>query len=164
VLAGVVVGKRVKKDRRGREMAFVKMADFDGDVEAVFFSDIYSESKNQITDEVPLVIRGSKNSRGNAKIVVEKALSLQDARNTLIDGITIEIDSARPCGDALKRLKELLALYPGDYPVTFKVKGEETEVVTLRPKNLRVSLSSELLNSANAILGEGNARLSAKRL
>jgi DNA polymerase-3 subunit alpha len=164
VLAGVVVGKKVKKDRRGREMAFVRIADFDGDVEAVFFADVYSETKNQIADEMPLVLRGSKNSRGNAKIVVEKALSLEDAKEKLIDGMTVRIDSSKPCGDALKRLKDLMALHPGDYPVTIRVKGQEKELVTLRPRNLRVSLSRELLNSASAILGEGNVKLSARKI
>jgi len=164
VLAGVVVGKRVKKDKRGRQMAFVKIADFDGEVEAVFFSDLYDRTRAELADEAPLVLRARKGARGNAKVVVEKALPLKDAREKLIDGLTINIDSSRACGDILKRLKELLILHPGQYPVTFHVGGKDMEWVTLQPRNLRVSLSRELLHSVGTILGEGSVKLRAKKV
>ncbi len=164
VLAGVVVGKKVKKDRKGREMAFVKIADYEGNVEAVFFSEAYSQNKTQIAEEVPLLVRGTKNSRGNSKIVVEKALPLKEAKEKLIDGVNIEVDpEAGSCGEALKRLKELLTLHPGDYPVTFSVKRRGSDTVNLRPRDMRVSLSHELLHSASGIVGDGKVRLIARK-
>ncbi|MFQ5905730.1 MAG: DNA polymerase III subunit alpha [bacterium] len=164
VLAGVVVGKRVKKDKRGRQMAFVKIADFDGEVETVFFSDIYDQIRGQLADEAPLVLRARKGARGNAKVVVERALPLEDAREKLIDGLAINIDSSRAYGDTLKRLKELLVLHPGEYPVTFHVGGKDVDSVTLQPRNLKVSLSHELLHSVRGILGEGSVRLKSRKV
>lgn len=163
VLAGVVVGKRVIRDRRGNHMAFVKIADFEGEVEAVFFSDIYDKIKSQLADEIPLLLRARK-SGGNAKVIADKAILLQDAKEKLINGITINIDSSKACGDTLRRLKQLLVLHPGDLPVTFSVSGKDVAGVTLRSKSLNVSLSHDLLDSIEGILGGKSVRLKAKKI
>lgn len=163
VLAGVVIGKRVIRDKRGNRMAFVKIADFEGEVEAVFFSDTYNKIKSQLADEMPLLLRARK-AGGNAKVIVDKAVLLQDAKERLINGVTINIDSSRARGDTLKRLKQLLALHPGDLPVTFSVKGKDADGVILRPRSLNVSFSHELLDSIEDILGGRSVRLKARRI
>jgi DNA polymerase-3 subunit alpha len=77
VAAGMISDVRLLLTKKGDQMAFIKIADFDGFLEAVVFPKNYIEFKNIIKAENCIAIKGQLNNRnGELSIVAEKMKAL----------------------------------------------------------------------------------------
>ena len=73
VAAGMISEVRMLLTKKGDQMAFIKIADFDGFLEAVVFPKNYVEFKNIIKPESCIAIKGPLNNRnGELSMVAEK--------------------------------------------------------------------------------------------
>jgi len=72
VTGGMIEDVRVILTRKGDQMAFIKLADFDGSIEAVVFPKSYAEHKDIIQPESCIALKGKLNSRnGELSLVAE---------------------------------------------------------------------------------------------
>jgi DNA polymerase-3 subunit alpha len=76
-VGGIVIRKKQIRDRKGREMAFITIEDFEDEAEAVVFADLYENRKSLFKKETPIVIKGLKGSE-EKKIIADEILPLQD--------------------------------------------------------------------------------------
>jgi DNA polymerase-3 subunit alpha len=74
VIAGMVEDLRVLLTKNGDQMAFIKLADFSGHVEAVVFPKSYVEYKNILKPEAVIAIKGRVSNRNGEFSVVTEAL------------------------------------------------------------------------------------------
>lgn len=73
VAAGMISDVRLLLTKKGDQMAFIKIADFDGTLEAVVFPKNYIEFKNMIKAENCIAIKGQLNNRnGELSIIAER--------------------------------------------------------------------------------------------
>ncbi len=74
ITGGMIEDVRVILTRKGDQMAFIKLADFDGSIEAVIFPKSYTEHKDIIQPESCIAIKGKLNSRNGELSIVADAL------------------------------------------------------------------------------------------
>lgn len=77
VAAGMISDVRLLLTKKGDQMAFIKLADFDGSLEAVVFPKNYIEFKAMIKPEACIAIKGQLNNRnGELSMIAEKMKAL----------------------------------------------------------------------------------------
>ncbi len=74
VAAGMVEDVRVILTRGGDQMAFIKLADFDGSIEAVVFPKNYAEHKDIIRAENCIALKGKLSNRNGELSVIAEAV------------------------------------------------------------------------------------------
>lgn len=74
VIAGMIESVRVLLTKNGDQMAFLRLADFSGSVEAVVFPKSYAEYKNILRPEAVIAIKGRASNRNGEFSVVAEAL------------------------------------------------------------------------------------------
>ena len=72
ITGGMIENVRVILTRKGDQMAFIKIADFDGSIEAVVFPKDYATHKDIIRLESCIALKGKLNNRnGELSLVAE---------------------------------------------------------------------------------------------
>lgn len=74
VVAGMIEDLRILLTKNGDQMAFIKLADFSGAVEAVVFPKSYAEYKNILRPEACIAIKGRISNRNGEFSIVTEAL------------------------------------------------------------------------------------------
>jgi DNA polymerase-3 subunit alpha len=79
IIAGLVEDVREINTKKGDRMAFVKVQDFDDEIECVFFPSVYETYRQMLQDEKVVAIKGKLNERnGELSILVDKMKKLSD--------------------------------------------------------------------------------------
>ena len=65
MIVGIVETVREIRTKNGEIMAFVRIADFTGNMEVVFFPRVYTEVKNLLSSDKCLAIEGSMSNRND---------------------------------------------------------------------------------------------------
>jgi len=77
VAAGMIEYVRTQLTKNGDQMAFIKLADFDGAIEAAVFPRIYTEFKNILVPDTVVALKGKLSSRnGELSMVADKLKAL----------------------------------------------------------------------------------------
>jgi DNA polymerase-3 subunit alpha len=77
VAAGMISDVRLLLTKKGDQMAFIKLADFDGSLEAVIFPKNYTEFKSIIKPDSCIAIKGPLNNRnGELSMIAERMKAL----------------------------------------------------------------------------------------
>ncbi len=74
ITGGMIENVRVILTKKGDQMAFIKLADFDGSIEAVVFPKDYATHKDIIRVESCIVLKGKLNNRNGEYSIVADAL------------------------------------------------------------------------------------------
>jgi DNA polymerase III subunit alpha len=73
VAAGILVSVRTLTTKKGDKMAFLKLEDLSGDIEAVVFPKVYQEHRDKLVQEACVAFKGRINNRnGEKSFIVEK--------------------------------------------------------------------------------------------
>lgn len=79
-IAGVIDELKIITTKKGQRMAFVKISDFTGSIETVFFPEAFKENEEFLTAENILAVSGKLNDRdndGNLTLLVDKVKILK---------------------------------------------------------------------------------------
>lgn len=124
-VAGVVREVRTIVTKTGAEMAFVKIEDSTGTVEAVVFPRIYKETREVWVEGKPMLVYGKIDQRGETPaLIIEKVQIDKEASIKIPEKTT---------PDKLKQLKDLLLSHPGEEKVSL-VFGGGKKTITLPQK------------------------------
>ena len=74
VASGMVEDVRVILTRQGEQMAFIKLADYDGSIEAVVFPKSFAEYKTILKPETCIELKGRLSNRNGELSIVTEAL------------------------------------------------------------------------------------------
>jgi len=141
--------------KNNESMAFVKLEDHTGTIEAVVFPTIFRQTQQFWTDARMVIVEGKSSSRdGEYKILVDKVWDLLDVRaktpikKRLLIRVPLEASSQRIFGE----LKVLLSAAPGTLPVELLVtRGQQEKIV---PTEHRVNVDEKLRLGLQELLGD----------
>ena len=89
-VGGVVSECKLINTRKGDRMAFVRIEDLHGSVEAIVFSDLFNKTKELLASDRLLVISGRVDRGDEAvKIIAEKITPLEDAGDVVVKKVHI---------------------------------------------------------------------------
>ncbi len=162
-VAGLVVGLRVMKTKRGDNMAFVTLDDRSGRIEVAVFADTYGEYREKLVKDSLLVIDGQVSHddySGGLKMRAEAVRSLNDARQELAKGLQLQLASARLGGDFSLQLAAILEPYrEGSCPVLIDYSRSDARGQLVLGQQWQVRPADELLQQLRDVYGRDKVSL-----
>jgi DNA polymerase-3 subunit alpha len=159
-IAGLIVGIRTLRTRKGDAMAVFRLEDSHGEAEVVVFPDLYREAFGILSNDVAVLVKGKPEpGEDSGKVLASKILLLEEVRQRDATSMTIRIPLDQFFEDSLPHLRELLEQHRGTCPLKFELTRGNYRVVVRPHPFLRVEPSPELVTSLEAICGEGTVAL-----
>ena len=162
-LCGIIRSKKETKTKKGERMAFIVLEDHVGSIEILCFPECYQKHKAIIDQDEPIWIEGKfkrADDRGDAKIIAEIIMPLEEALKKQARGIIIEIIDEKIKLDTFSRLKNVLKRHPGELgsrvAVTLSGKGR---VVVQLPDDFNVDVNPSLTKEIEEVLGYGGVTI-----
>jgi DNA polymerase-3 subunit alpha len=161
-VAGLIVGSRPMRSKKGHRWAIFTLQDVTGVQELLAFPEAFGRLENILKPGTPLFLK--------VRVQIEEAgtrLSLQEARrlediaeNTAASELRLRVDLQRVNEDSLQLLEELFAKASGPSTVVFELEGKDgTTAVVQSQRKIRVT--SDLIAALERICGdEGIQRIS----
>ncbi|RPI66731.1 MAG: DNA polymerase III subunit alpha, partial [Ignavibacteriae bacterium] len=106
-LCGIISDIRTRLDKRENTIAFIRVEQYSGACECVFWSDKYKQFSEILKPDAILVFVGKCEINGqNVKIYVDDVLTMQQAEQRLAKGYVLRIDPDRVQESQLKELRD----------------------------------------------------------
>ena len=153
-VAGLIVGTRPMRSRKGARWAIYTLQDMTGVQELLAFPESFARLENILKPGVPLLLK--------ARVQIEEAgtrLSLQEAR--LVTSIAerpasefrVRLDLARLDEGVLEQLDNLFASSPGPSTVVFELCSPDGKVALLQSQK-KIRIQQELIDAVRQICGQ----------
>jgi DNA polymerase-3 subunit alpha len=160
-VAGLIVGSRPMRSKKGARWAIFTLQDMTGVQELLAFPEAFARLENILKPGTPLFLK--------VRVQIEEAgtrLSLQEARafeavaERSVSELRLRVDLQRVNEDALQLLEDLFAETSGPSPVIFELQAKDgTTAVVQSQRKIRVT--SDLIAALERICGdEGIQRIS----
>jgi len=157
-LCGIISDIRKRLDKRENTIAFVRVEQYVGSCECVFWSDKYREYEALLQPDAVLVFIGRCEVNGqNVKIYVDRVLTLEQAEKDLAKGYVIRIDPDAVKEDTLEALLDRCNTAEATGSLTFIVNRPEGRVQYLT--STKVPESREMTQYLCTTFGEANILL-----
>lgn len=163
-VCGVVTELKTKFDKAGRTMAFFKLDDLTGSCECLMFSKAYDEFGEFVEDEEAVFAVGNLESSGDAvKMQVNKVIPMRKIANEFTESLKLQISKQKVSANQLIELKTILKQSEGSIPVFINLTENGMDKGKLFSlKDIRVKITSELLKSLIAMIGDESVILKSK--
>jgi len=154
-IAGVVNTISVKKDRRGKPMAFFILEDTQSEVEVVVFAKIYQSCSSYLKEGELVVVEGRVDTTSDPPKIVAGQISPFSVLEKKGGDFHIRIDPGSWKKDKLEKLKEILQQRKGKNPVYLHFQDKSGEGVVIKSRSLKVDFSEEVISQIENLVGEG---------
>lgn len=157
MIGGVVVGIVRKLDKNGNAFAIIKLEDFTGKMECVFWSDAYKQFQNLVQDELPIFIRG-KIRKGGAdeapSVIVGEAFEIKGHRQKATRSVMLRLFEHDPVEETVKNLRTICTKARGNCStfITVETASSGTRRYKL-PEQFMVSPNDDLITTVEQTLG-----------
>ena len=115
-VAGLIVGMRTMKSRKGDTIAFVTLDDRTGRIEVSVFADLYDANHSKLRKDAVIIVKGAAMAdefTGGLRMRASEVLDLVDARERSIRRLHVSLRSGALEGDFTTQLASLLTPYRG---------------------------------------------------
>jgi len=140
-LCGLVGDIRTRLDKRENTFAFVKIEQFTGSAECIFWSDKYKQFLEILKPDTIVVVSGKCEINGDTvKIVADEVVTLEQATKKLVKGYIVCIRPQSVGEDQLTKLKERCNSADADHSLSFVVmrpEGRRQYSTTMKIKTSR---------------------------
>jgi DNA polymerase-3 subunit alpha len=138
----------------GRLMGRFVLADLEGDVGVLLFSDQLEKNRRLLIEDSVVLVSGQvRDSGGDLEVRAEKIESLEEVTAAEVE-IHLELPATVSMGQMLE-LRNLLSERPGPARVLFRVALPEGTVRVAAGEQFRVKLDDGLLVAIAALIGDG---------
>ena len=162
VLAGMVTDQRVINDRKGNQMAFVTLEDFNGSYEVIVFASSFRTSRERLEKDKLVVIPGKITIKdgGDTKIIADKVYTIDEALRYLTRALHLRVEGEK-LGDAeLETMRDAISRYSGEKSIVLHVKLNGDGEKMVRPRAMGVSPGLELIEELKNISGVEHVEVS----
>ncbi|WP_431024442.1 DNA polymerase III subunit alpha [Halomonas sp. H5] len=164
-IAGLVVGVRTMKSKRGDTMAFLTLDDRTGRIEASLFGELYDQLRGQIEADQVLIIEGEVSSddySGGLRLRGKEVTPMVTARTRYAQAVELRIDGQRANGRLIRSLEASLEPYRSaeGLPVRLHYRNERAGGWLELAEVWRVAPSDDLLIALREVEGQDGVGLS----
>ena len=117
LVGGIIVAITRKLDRNGNAFAIVKLEDFTGKTECIFWSEAYKQFQNLVQDEMPVFIRGKIRKGGPDEapaVVVDDVTDIRGLRKRATRGILVRLFDTEQTTQTIDRMRQICEKYRGN--------------------------------------------------
>jgi DNA polymerase-3 subunit alpha len=156
MVAGLIVGTRPMRSRKGARWAIFTLQDMTGVQELLTFPESFARLENILKPGMPLLLK--------VRVQIEEAgtrLSLQEARRlqdlaqraATASEFRVRVDLQTLSEDAMERLEALFTKAPGPSVVIFELRSPDGTMAMLQSQQ-RVRVQPELVEAVRQICGQ----------
>ncbi|MGS2742686.1 DNA polymerase III subunit alpha [Halomonas sp. LS-001] len=163
-VAGLVVGVRTMKSKRGDTMAFLTLDDRTGRIEASLFGELYDQVRGQIESDEVLIVEGevaNDDFSGGLKLRVKDVTPMVTARVRYGESIDVALNAEQVNGRLVETLRHSLSPYcdKQGLPVRLHYRHPEASVWLELDENWCVAPSDDLLLALKDVQGQVGVQL-----
>lgn len=161
-VAGVVMGFRTMRSRRGDDIAFVQLDDRTGRIEVSLFAEVLKACREHLTKETVLIVKGvvsQDDFSGGLKMRADEAITLFEARQRLLRRVRIRLSAADLQNGAIAGLEKFLLENQNGCPVLINYCGAQANADISLGENWRVVPSDEVLHRMRERFGTQHVNL-----
>ncbi|MDN3521361.1 DNA polymerase III subunit alpha [Halomonas ramblicola] len=163
-VAGLVVGMRTMKSKRGDTMAFLTLDDRTGRIEASLFGELFDSLRGQLEADQVLIVEGEVSTddySGGLRLRGKEVTPMVAARTRYGQAVELSLDGAAINGRLVDSLRESLDPHrdAGGLPVRLRYRNAEAAGWLELAKEWRVVPSDELLTGLREVQGQDGVRL-----
>jgi DNA polymerase-3 subunit alpha len=142
----------------GRKMANLIIEDLEGSMEAIAFSEVYEQFREQLAVDKMVFLSGQlSHSRDEPAIRIREAIPIDQGPQRLARGVVLNLSND---SEKLESLAELLRKNGGPCPVFLSVMTHDGLRCTIRTgRGMGVRPTTEFFFEAEILVGHGNCRL-----
>ncbi|MCL2626010.1 MAG: DNA polymerase III subunit alpha [Cystobacterineae bacterium] len=178
-VAGIVASLRERPTKSGKRMAWVRIEDLQGSVEAVCFparsggaeqerngrwvkssgKPGYEDWEALLKSDEALLFRGtvqwdeSDEEAPVPEILVEEVQSLKEVQADRLNRLELKVEAEALVEEKLRRLKQLMESHPGKTPLRLTIDMDGEAEVSVKPGKDTVEVNEVFLESVKRLLG-----------
>jgi DNA polymerase-3 subunit alpha len=154
LVAGLIVGMRTMRSRKGEIIAFMTLDDRSGRVEVNVFAELYERNRELLQKDTMIVVKGSASFddfSDGLKIRATEVYSMDKARARSAKKLKVNLDQHSMPEDFVAELADILAPYKGrdkdGCPVVVEYCRSEASAEIIFGDEWRVSLCDDLIQN-----------------
>src|SRR6267378_1672231 len=159
--AGLIMGLRVAKSKRGELWAQGGLEDMSGKVELLIFPESFRKLGEKAKLEIPVLIRGGVRVEdgSNAKLTVNDIIPLDEAKVPLPKALRIRIPLESASEGTVGSLHALFHDRPGEAKVLFDVERQGDFMVVMEAEGYNVMPDRNFIGRVEELCGRGSVRV-----
>ncbi|MCI0361217.1 MAG: DNA polymerase III subunit alpha [Planctomycetaceae bacterium] len=141
--------------------AMFDLEDVEGTIRCILWPEQFADMGHLVTPDRILVVRGVIDRRGGdeANLIVNELIELDQLDSRYTTGIVVRVREDQHGPDALERLREVVRTYPGNSELQLLLMLDSGSRVYLKSHRTRLSVTRELRDRLDDLLGPGNLQL-----
>lgn len=157
VIGGIISEVSIKSTRRNEIMAFIKIEDMTGNIEAIIFPKLYTKCSKLIIEDSIIIMSGhiSVKEEENPKVIADSIEPLKKNKK-IISRVYIRLNDNTWEND-VESLKKLFLKYSGKSPIYVVLKNSRKKFMA--PRNLWVDANIEFIGEIKNAVGEKNVKI-----
>ncbi|MEO6829913.1 MAG: OB-fold nucleic acid binding domain-containing protein, partial [Acidobacteriaceae bacterium] len=160
-IAGIIVGLKVAKSRKGDLYAQAALEDLTGRIELICFPEAYKKLAEKLKIDVPVLIRGVLRGEEDSapKLAASSITALEDVKVKLPSSMRIRIPLDRSNEAALDQLHAMIVGSPGTGKILLDFEQRDEFLVVLEPEGLGVAADKSFVERVEELVGFGSVRI-----
>lgn len=163
-VAGLVVGVRTMKSKRGDTMAFITLDDRTGRIEASLFGELFEQLRGQIEADQVLIVEGEVSSdefSGGLRLRGKDVTPMVTARIRYGQAVELALDAGQINGRLIESLRDSLSPYRDEtgLPVRLQYRHPSAVAWLELADEWKVSPSDDLLLALRDVQGQTGVQL-----
>ncbi|WP_027965888.1 DNA polymerase III subunit alpha [Halomonas halocynthiae] len=163
-VAGLVVGMRTMKSKRGDTMAFLTLDDRTGRIEASLFGEMFEAMRGRLEGDQVLIVEGEVSSddySGGLRLRGKEVTPMVDARARFGEAIEVSLNGCQANGKLVEQLRDSLMphLSEAGLPVRLRYRNAQAGGWMLLANDWKVMPADELLLALKDVQGQDGVRL-----
>ncbi len=154
-IAGIIEKMKIKRTKKGDQMAVVYIEDLSGSVEAVVFPELFQRTSPLLKNEDPLLFTGiAEVSEGSAKILLKDIDTLESVRRKSVKTVEIQLHETGIGQGLIEQLVDVAFEYPGQCGLRFHIDYTAGGHVTISAgERFKILPSDECLSTIESLVG-----------
>ena len=160
-IAGILMGVRVAKSRKGDLYAQAALEDLTGKIELICFPEAYKKLAEKLKIDVPVLVRGVLRGEEDSapKLAISNIAALEDVKIKLPSSMRIRIALDRSSEAALTQLHAMIVATPGPGKILLDFEQKDDFLVVLEPEGLSVAADKAFVERVEELMGHGAVRV-----
>jgi DNA polymerase III subunit alpha len=155
MVAGLIVGARLMRSRKGARWAIFTLQDMTGVQELLTFPESFARLENVLKAGMPLLLKVKVQiEEAGTRLSLQEARRLQDiAQRSAASEFRVRLDLQILSEEIIERLEALFAKAPGPSMVIFELRSPDGTVAMLQSQQ-RIRVQPELVETIREICGQ----------
>jgi DNA polymerase-3 subunit alpha len=141
--------------------AMFDLEDLEGVIRCICWPEQFADMGHLIVPDNILLVRGAIDRRGGeeANLVVNELIPLDQLDSRYTTGLVVRIRERDHGESALEKVREIVRAYPGNAELQLAIVLDDGSRVLLKSSRVRLSITAELRDRLDDLLGPGNLQL-----